>query len=219
MQGSRFFRCPQSVTLLGGPTRSYNGSIVGTSTVKFTVSHPLSPDQRMELDGLVDTGALFTQIPADMLSQIGIAPSGSRSAHYADGTRAYHTARQIDGCPSDNTDYIYGTNGWCEVNGWKPTYLSKDYEGKTIWEHKRPKQADINDALRSMTDALRGTPASEALDPQGALVDGDMGAYYTWLNQTRLSGAITAAFLAWFENHSDAVLISASRSSLTASAT
>src|SRR3989338_7897874 len=79
--------CPQSVTLLGRPTRSYNASIVGTFTVKFTVSHPLSPDQRMELDGLVDTGALFTQIPADMLSQIGIAPSGSRAVHYADGPR------------------------------------------------------------------------------------------------------------------------------------
>lgn len=72
--------------------------------------------------------------------------------HYADGTRAYHTARQIDRCPSDNTDYIYGTNGWCEINGWKPTYLSKDYDGKTIWEHKRPKQADINDALRDDND-------------------------------------------------------------------
>lgn len=63
---------------------------------------------------------------------------------------------------------------------------------------------------RSMNDALTGTPTSEALDPQGALVDADMGAYYTWLNQMRLSGANTAAFLAWFENHSEAVLISPS---------
>jgi len=60
---------------------------VGTFTVKFTVSHPLSPSQRLELEGLVDTGALFTQIPADALSQIGIAPSGSRAVHHADGTR------------------------------------------------------------------------------------------------------------------------------------
>jgi clan AA aspartic protease len=60
---------------------------VGTFTVKFTVSHPLSPGQRLKLEGLVDTGALFTQIPADALSQIGIAPSGSRAVHYADGTR------------------------------------------------------------------------------------------------------------------------------------
>lgn len=58
-----------------------------TFTVKFTVSHPLSPGQRLELEGFVDTGALFTQILADALSQIGIAPSGSRAVHDADGTR------------------------------------------------------------------------------------------------------------------------------------
>lgn len=63
---------------------------------------------------------------------------------------------------------------------------------------------------RSMNDALKGTAPSEALDPHGALVDGDLGAYYTWLNQTRLPGADSAAFLAWFEGHTDAVLISPS---------
>jgi hypothetical protein len=63
---------------------------------------------------------------------------------------------------------------------------------------------------QAMNEALRGTPISEALDPHGALVDADMGAYYTWLNQMRLPGAKSAAFLAWFENHSEAVLISPS---------
>ena len=63
---------------------------------------------------------------------------------------------------------------------------------------------------RSMNDVLRGTPTSEVLDPHGALVDADMGAYYTWLNQMRLSGADRAGFLAWFENHSEALLISPS---------
>jgi hypothetical protein len=63
---------------------------------------------------------------------------------------------------------------------------------------------------RSMNEALRGTPTSEELDPHGALVDADMGAYYTWLNQMRLPGAKTAAFLAWFENHSAAVVIAPS---------
>jgi hypothetical protein len=45
------------------------------------------------------------------------------------------------------------------------------------------------------------------LDPQGSLIDADMGAYYTWLNQQRLPGASDAAFLAWFEGHGDAVAI------------
>jgi hypothetical protein len=34
-----------------------------------------------------------------------------------------------------------------------------------------------------------------------------MGAYYTWLNQQRLAGEETSAFLAWFEDHDEAVVI------------
>jgi hypothetical protein len=45
------------------------------------------------------------------------------------------------------------------------------------------------------------------LDPQGSLVDADMGAYYTWLNQQRLAGADKSSFLVWFEDHSEALAI------------
>jgi hypothetical protein len=45
------------------------------------------------------------------------------------------------------------------------------------------------------------------LDAQGSLIDADMGAYYTWLNQQRLAGADKSAFLVWFENHPEAVAI------------
>ena len=45
------------------------------------------------------------------------------------------------------------------------------------------------------------------MDPLGALVDADMGAYYNWLNQQRLPGAENAAFLGWFEGHNVAVVI------------
>ena len=45
------------------------------------------------------------------------------------------------------------------------------------------------------------------LDPQGSLMDADMGAYYTWLNQQRLSGADQATFLVWFEDHPEAMAV------------
>ena len=45
------------------------------------------------------------------------------------------------------------------------------------------------------------------LDPEGSLVDADMGAYYTWLNQQRLPGFESARFLAWYEDHAEAVAI------------
>ncbi len=44
-------------------------------------------------------------------------------------------------------------------------------------------------------------------DPQGSIIDADMGAYYTWLNMQRLSGARNMRFLAWYENHSEALVI------------
>jgi len=44
-------------------------------------------------------------------------------------------------------------------------------------------------------------------DPQGSLIDADMGAYYTWLCQQRLSGAAQTRFLVWFEDRSEALAI------------
>lgn len=57
-----------------------------------------------------------------------------------------------------------------------------------------------------MNELLAGVRGA-ATDPYGSLVDADMGAYYTWLNQQRLSGAEKASFLVWFENHAEAVAV------------
>jgi hypothetical protein len=58
-----------------------------------------------------------------------------------------------------------------------------------------------------MNELLAGTRPNNGPDPQGALVDADMGAYYTWLNQQRLSEAEKASFLVWFEDHNEALAI------------
>ena len=63
---------------------------------------------------------------------------------------------------------------------------------------------------RSMNEMLAGTRKTLVLDPEGALVDADMGAYYTWLNQRRLPGAADSSFLVWFEDHTEALVISRS---------
>ncbi len=55
---------------------------------------------------------------------------------YDDGRRTFHTTRQIDNCPSDNTDYIYGTKGMCTINGWGPIYEIKDRAGAVQWKGK-----------------------------------------------------------------------------------
>ena len=58
-----------------------------------------------------------------------------------------------------------------------------------------------------MRELLAGTPHRPEPDPAGALIDADMGAYYTWINQQRLPGAEQARFLVWFEDHREAVAI------------
>jgi hypothetical protein len=60
---------------------------------------------------------------------------------------------------------------------------------------------------RPMNELLAETQRKPELDPQGSLVDADMGAYYTWLNQQRLAGADKSSFLVWFENHNEALAI------------
>ncbi len=60
---------------------------------------------------------------------------------------------------------------------------------------------------RPMNELLAETQHKAELDPEGSLIDADMGAYYTWLNQQRLKGADQAAFLVWFEEHNEAVAI------------
>jgi hypothetical protein len=60
---------------------------------------------------------------------------------------------------------------------------------------------------RPMNELLSTGHSNADLDFAGSLVDGDMGAYYNWLNQQRLPGAEQSAFLVWFEGHNQAIAI------------
>src|ERR1700722_4724038 len=64
----------------------------------------------------------------------------------------------------------------------------------------RQRQKPMNELLSDKQDQVE-------LDPLGSLIDADLGAYYNWINQQRLPGAEQSSFLAWFENHSEAVAI------------
>lgn len=72
----------------------------------------------------------------------------------------------------------------------------------TILTRYAPRQKE-----RTMNELLAGTQRQADVDPQGSLIDADMGAYYTWLNQQRLPDAENARFLIWFEGHNEAVAI------------
>jgi len=61
---------------------------------------------------------------------------------------------------------------------------------------------------KPMNELLSNAHHDAENDPLGSLIDADMGAYYSWLGQHRLSGAQRSSFLVWFENHSEALAIS-----------
>jgi hypothetical protein len=65
----------------------------------------------------------------------------------------------------------------------------------------RQRQKPMNELLSAANQA------GAELDPVGSLIDGDMGAYYNWLNQQRLPGAEQSSFLVWFEGHNHALAI------------
>jgi len=60
---------------------------------------------------------------------------------------------------------------------------------------------------RPMNELLSVSSQKIEYDPEGSLVDADMGCYYNWINQQRLTAADHSSFIAWFENHNEAVAI------------
>jgi hypothetical protein len=60
---------------------------------------------------------------------------------------------------------------------------------------------------KPMNELLSSSQGNVELDLAGSLVDGDMGAYYSWLNQQRLPGADKSGFLVWFEGQTQALVI------------
>ena len=85
------------------------------------------------------------------------------------------------------------------------------WAAREVWRRAQPVTLLARFAPRQrenpMNELLAEARRRPELDPQGSLVDADMGAYYTWLNQQRLSGAEKATFLVWFEDQQEAVAI------------
>jgi hypothetical protein len=71
----------------------------------------------------------------------------------------------------------------------------------TLLARYAPRQTE-----RPMNDLLLAS-STEEQDPRGSLIDADMGAYYTWLNLTRLPKPEDSRFIALFEGSNEAIAI------------
>lgn len=85
---------------------------------------------------------------------------------------------------------------------WTAREVLRRAEALTLLVRFAPRQHQ-----RPMNELLSNQHGPLELDPAGSLVDADMAAYYHWINQQRLPGHERAAFLAWFQDHQQAVAI------------
>jgi myo-inositol 2-dehydrogenase/D-chiro-inositol 1-dehydrogenase len=107
---------------------------------------------------------------------------------YADGSRAFHTCRQIDGTPSDNTDYVYGTDGSATINGWVPTYQLRDPAGKERWSFA----GEVTDMYQNEHDALfKSIRAGKPIN------DGERGAQSSLMAIMARMSAYTGQTVTW----------------------
>ncbi len=86
---------------------------------------------------------------------------------------------------------------------WTTREVLRRAQALTLVARFAPRQSQ-----RPMNELLSNTHGNPETDPVGSLIDADMGAYYHWINQQRLPGERESSFLAWFEDHNQAVVVS-----------
>ncbi|MBS1804205.1 MAG: hypothetical protein JST28_12625 [Acidobacteria bacterium] len=85
---------------------------------------------------------------------------------------------------------------------WATREVLRRAQASTLLVRYAPRQRQ-----RAMNELLAGGSSESETDPVGSLVDGEMGAYYHWINQQRLPDSDRSRFIAWFEGHRQAVAI------------
>jgi hypothetical protein len=102
---------------------------------------------------------------------------------------------QVDLLADGSGTQIYSTS----FVQWAAREALRRAQPVTLLAYFGPRQSE-----ESANEQLAGSRETETLDLRDSLLDADMGAYYTWLNLQRLSGAEQSSFLVWFEGHGDA---------------
>lgn len=104
---------------------------------------------------------------------------------YDDGRRAFHTCRQIDNTPGDNTDYIYGTTGSAIVSGWIPARQIKDKHNQVVWSYDGPSKDMYQNEHDALFASIRsGTPINDGIQMCNSTLMAIMGRMAAYTGQT-----------------------------------
>jgi hypothetical protein len=144
-------------------------------------------------DGIAGPKALLSLLHRLQPEEIGFDTAGKNGAivsHFATSLLTSGSGTQIF-----STSFVQ----------WTTRELWRRAQPLTILARFAPRQRQ-----RPMNELLSGDEQTVEMDAPGSLIDADMGAFYMWLDQQRLSGAEEASFLIWFEDHHEAFVVSPS---------
>jgi len=87
---------------------------VGLTVLEIDVANPAKPEVSKSLEFLIDSGAIYSVVPADVLNELGIRPLTTQSFRLADGSKivrnkgvaVFKYGEQIGGA-----DVIFGEEG------------------------------------------------------------------------------------------------------------
>lgn len=68
---------------------------MGTFSVTVSLGNPQRPESRLTLDLLVDTGATWTMLPAEIVTQLGLSATRQRTVTLANGQPVTYLAGQV----------------------------------------------------------------------------------------------------------------------------
>ena len=104
------------------------------------------------------------------------------------GRRGILTCRQIDACSNDNSDYIYGSKGSAQVNGFNGTHWTKDLAGAETWKYQgESKDMYQNEHNQFFASIRSGHPIN----------DGERGAQSTLMAIMGRMAAYTGQTITW----------------------
>lgn len=175
----------------GGEARPVGEAI---TTVSYAGLQPVRTALLNRTQRVIDSGSGGPEALRTMLAQIKPQDVGLPT----DGEAAVLNHFQLSLFTEGSGTQIFSTS----FAQWAAREALRRAQPVTLMVRFAPRQR-----LQPMNELLSGKHVPTEFDPEGSLVDADMAAYYTWLNQQRLTGADQASFLAWFEDHAQAVAI------------
>jgi hypothetical protein len=169
------------------------GSGAGVTNVSYAALQPVRKALLNRMQRVIESGSGGPEELRTLMGQTKPADVG-----LADGQDAILAHFQLSLLTEGSGTQIFSTT----FAQWAAREALRRAQPATLLVRFAPRERQ-----QPMNELLSAKHEVTEVDPEGSLVDADMAAYYTWLNQQRLTGADQAAFLVWFEGHKQAVAI------------